>query len=386
MKFLIAFLLFCFTLPITLISSTSYAQDTESCPNSPVPRLSVGTRGQVTPGDPNNIRAEPSSNSALLGVIPGEGVFDILDGHICADGFNWWQVQFEDLVGWTVEGSGDDYWLQPYLTLFEEDDVLYNNIQFEFDDSLASEILAEIVLATDDGLFGEPYPQYTQFSFADFPEFSEYPYANPRILIYPTFELERNPRYFDDIARIRQLLIDRPDNVAQITRPEGMRDAEIPMIVDSGLGAGQVIRTQVRFVDFANGSGIRFITLYAQDTLPITSDGIFYTFQGMTNDGQYYISMTFPIALDILGNEGVFPFPTDDRDAFNENYWAYLDDTELMIDSQADDAFSPSLSLLDDIIRSLQVGDSTENTNFVDVTSPTFTPTPSTTPTPTPSG
>jgi WD40 repeat protein len=88
----------------------SYSQ--EAC--ALAPRLSIGNMGRVTPGDPNNLRAEPSRDSENIGSIPGGSSFIVLDGLTCADGLNWWQVNYNGLIGWTVEGADGTYWVEPY--------------------------------------------------------------------------------------------------------------------------------------------------------------------------------------------------------------------------------------------------------------------------------
>ncbi|MEQ8676318.1 MAG: hypothetical protein RLP44_19140 [Aggregatilineales bacterium] len=89
------------------------AQDTANCPLSAGSRLQVGGVARVTPGDPNNVRASADRNSELIGQIPGEAAFQVLDGPVCADGFVWWQVDYAGLIGWTVEGSATAYWIEP---------------------------------------------------------------------------------------------------------------------------------------------------------------------------------------------------------------------------------------------------------------------------------
>lgn len=86
---------------------------------SPAPRLSRGGSGQVTPGLPNLIRTQPrrGADSVILGQIPGTGVFSVLDGPVCdSEGRYWWQVTYQGITGWTPEGEGGFYWLQPYGT------------------------------------------------------------------------------------------------------------------------------------------------------------------------------------------------------------------------------------------------------------------------------
>lgn len=83
------------------------------CAGAPAPRLRAGGSGQVTPGLPNKVRSAPASSAPQVGSIPGEGVFTVLSGPTCADGYNWWQVLYEGIVGWTAEGGAAEYWVAP---------------------------------------------------------------------------------------------------------------------------------------------------------------------------------------------------------------------------------------------------------------------------------
>ena len=89
------------------------AQGDGGCLDAPTPRLISGERGRVGPGAANNVRSQSDADADLVGTIPAGSEFTVLDGPVCAGGFNWWQVDYEGLVGWTVEGQGDDYWLEP---------------------------------------------------------------------------------------------------------------------------------------------------------------------------------------------------------------------------------------------------------------------------------
>lgn len=106
-------------LPPTLIPATAAPSATATpsgCPDSPPSRLVVGEQGRVVPnGFPNNVREQPGSSSQYLGEIPPGGVFYVLDGPRCGSGIAWWYVAGtnSDLTGWTPEGQGADYWLEP---------------------------------------------------------------------------------------------------------------------------------------------------------------------------------------------------------------------------------------------------------------------------------
>jgi hypothetical protein len=104
----------CYLLIIVLllsIASQIYSQEDPNCPLSP--QLVVGGYGQVTEGDANNLRDQASRSGNLIGEIPGGESFAVLEGPVCADGFNWWRVDYNGLQGWTVEGSGSDYFVLP---------------------------------------------------------------------------------------------------------------------------------------------------------------------------------------------------------------------------------------------------------------------------------
>lgn len=89
------------------------AQD--GCAGSLPPRLTVGQQAQVTPGAANRVRAEPSLDAEQIGEIPGGERFTIVAGYTCADGFTWWQVDYNGVIGWTVESGNNTYWTTPYF-------------------------------------------------------------------------------------------------------------------------------------------------------------------------------------------------------------------------------------------------------------------------------
>ncbi|MBK8026336.1 MAG: SH3 domain-containing protein [Chloroflexi bacterium] len=74
-------------------------------------RLEPGDWAQVTPGDPNTLRARPDIDSNRVGRIPAEGEFLVLEGPECADGYAWYRVNYAGAVGWTAEGDRSGYWL-----------------------------------------------------------------------------------------------------------------------------------------------------------------------------------------------------------------------------------------------------------------------------------
>lgn len=84
------------------------------CPGFMPSRLIPGQPGRVTPGDPNNLRALPDVNAAIVGRMPGGVEFIVMSGPVCDTGGRaWFQVTYNGLIGWTVEGQGNEYYTEP---------------------------------------------------------------------------------------------------------------------------------------------------------------------------------------------------------------------------------------------------------------------------------
>jgi hypothetical protein len=105
-----AALLFAVLFFVAVARMTAYPLFAQDCPQT---RLSLGLQGQVTPGGFNRVRAGGGLNHPQLGEIPGGGLFTILNGPRCADGYLWWQVNYQGLIGWTAEGNAEIYFLAP---------------------------------------------------------------------------------------------------------------------------------------------------------------------------------------------------------------------------------------------------------------------------------
>ncbi len=90
----------------------------EACLNARLSRLHVGDHAKVTedPPLPNRVRDKPDTKgTTIVGQIQPSEEIEILEGPACANGWVWWKVRSVEtgLVGWTVEGARNDYWLVP---------------------------------------------------------------------------------------------------------------------------------------------------------------------------------------------------------------------------------------------------------------------------------
>ena len=91
---------------------------TASCAGAPRERLVIGERGRVLPDDPRNVnvRRLPGVDNGLVTVIPINALFMVLDGPVCAGGFEWYKVHYREATGWIAEGDLTSYYVEPYGT------------------------------------------------------------------------------------------------------------------------------------------------------------------------------------------------------------------------------------------------------------------------------
>jgi hypothetical protein len=226
--------------------------------------------------------------------------------------------------------------------------VEYRGVHFEFNSVLAGSVWPDIGAAqppSEGAPAWEVRPEHVRFTFAsqDKPDYFQVgmgPSGHPQILIYPTQTFSRMSEVAGGrIEELRALLEARPP----------IAENEIPLL--PRINAAQVFHVQVKYLDFQNGSGVRFITHYSQDVSPITNQNIFYTFQGLTDDGAYYVAAYFPIAATGLSNKpGV-----EDPETFNAQYQDYLAETIGYLNGLTSHELEPDLGLLDNLIQSLVV-------------------------------
>lgn len=91
--------------------------EASGCPTNLPGRLTLGQPARVTFGPANALRDKPGkTGSNVVGELPGGAVFDVIGGPYCADGYRWWGVRSESgFIGWTAEGEGRTYWLEPVV-------------------------------------------------------------------------------------------------------------------------------------------------------------------------------------------------------------------------------------------------------------------------------
>lgn len=218
----------------------------------------------------------------------------------------------------------------------------YNGISFYRNNALASGWEVEITPVGDgQGPFASPSHYYfslTGYALADTNRSGE-------IRVYPLDNFnDQYPDHNAEIARLQEFIKTKPTDVPQ--------QQQIPN--PSVLTAPEVFHVQVQFVQFQNGEGVRYITTFKHDVSPVTSREIFYTFQGLTYDGQYYVSAILPVSHASLPAE----YPLEGSEAYNEfanQYETYLQNIITTLNGADPASFTPSLTLLDELVNSINV-------------------------------
>lgn len=100
--------------PTPLLSPTPTAPP---CPSAPPARLTVGQPGRVLDLDPNpiNMRSGAGRASPRILQVPAGAIFQVRSGPVCADGYYWYEVDYNGTVGWIAEGDSTSYFVEPHL-------------------------------------------------------------------------------------------------------------------------------------------------------------------------------------------------------------------------------------------------------------------------------
>jgi hypothetical protein len=116
--------------------------------------------------------------------------------------------------------------------------------------------------------------------------------------------------------------------------------------------AGQVLAAKQVLLDGPGVRGLRYLTAYSQEAVPLVEGQLFYTFQGLTADQHYYVAASFPL------HSGFLPATLPDGfdfSHFEREVAAYQHETVNTLEARAAEQFTPSLALLDALVESITV-------------------------------
>jgi len=222
----------------------------------------VLTRPSAPPGNPTQAASLPSETEEVASPSPTEPAAAVLPPVVPAT-----PIQVDPSPTDTPLPAPTDTTVpaSPEVQLVQYN---FEGITFTYDPSLAGFIETETFSAQggSDLPPWELYPEHRVLSLLGYPLSGTF--HEPKIIFYPMQEyMDVNPAIGDQVANLQQMLIGK--------RTDFLPDA-LPFF--TMWNAGQVMSSQVKYLDFINGSGVRYLTQYGQGIYPIDNQMLFYTF------------------------------------------------------------------------------------------------------------
>lgn len=220
--------------------------------------------------------------------------------------------------------------------------AVFMGVGFNLNPSVAAGINGEVVPASppsQDGPYWDVAPEYKRIKLVGYAQ--TLTFHEPSIYIYPVEEYAKmSEQAANTINELRGLLEKKP---AQVDR--------MPFL--PVWNAGQVFHAEIKYMNFKSGSGVRYLSQYAQAVVPINSHELFYTFQGLSGDGRYYIAAVLPVSHPNLPQDG--DIGQQAYQQLESNYTGYMAETTAMLEAQPPESFKPGLQALDALIESLEI-------------------------------
>src|SRR5215212_2037842 len=225
--------------------------------------------------------------------------------------------------------------------------ISFENVLFVIPNGLAGGATPETMTAVDanGGAPWEVAPTHLRFTLTGYPLQGKF--HEPGIFVYPAHEY----------AQIHPFAAEQIDNIKKILAGSTILQETLPRV--PWFNAELLIAVSIQIIPFQNGRGVRTLTQYAQYAAPINNRELFYHFEGLTSDGNYYVIAILPITAPILPEDekpeasvpaGGVPIPADI--GITNSYYGTVTGK---LNSLAPDAYTPSLPLLDSLIQSIQV-------------------------------
>ncbi len=182
---------------------------------------------------------------------------------------------------------------------------------------------------SDEPPFMNGEPEHLRLVFEN-DKLSDYSaYLQRQLLVYPVqpyaslFHGKEKAAFDKTISTLKKMLATKSDSQVRA----------LPIL--PAAEGYEVFHNQTKYLRFTQGKGVAFLTCYAQEDAPIKNGDFFYTFQGLTDDGKYYLSFFCPVQVKDLAPNG-----SSKKSAL---YLSQLPRT----------AFNPSLDTLDHMLKSI---------------------------------
>lgn len=166
-------------------------------------------------------------------------------------------------------------------------------------------------------------------------------FHTPVIYVYAFHELVQGGAFGSTMAATLQGLL---------TDPEFDLQAEGSLPFLPPFNAAQIFHVLEKRLDSDHNSGIRYLTIYSQALVGVDDYDIFYTYQGLSADGQYYIAAVLPINSSLLSDDQL---TQTELETIAIDYEAYLTSMTDMLREDNGASLTPTLAALDAMMMSL---------------------------------
>jgi hypothetical protein len=180
-------------------------------------------------------------------------------------------------------------------------------------------------------------------------------FHHPRLYIYPAINLVAlQPFVAENIQRIQGILGNPSASFSK---------DDLPAI--HFFNAGKVFASNIAVINFQTGSGVRALNVFGQYYAPVNNTELFYHFQGLTQDGQFYIIAILPVThpgLQANSQEGSMPasaefpaYPSFSSSNLDDEMATYYEAMTNLLNAAPAEAFNPPLTTLDLLIQSIKI-------------------------------
>lgn len=191
----------------------------------------------------------------------------------------------------------------------------------------------------------------------------EYPYINPSNGDMPQHvRLTLNLYAVNGTQFEPHIMIFRASEYAQYTERTAKTISEIQALnyVDGQPlpeTLGSDFMAQIHAVNFKNGHGVRYLTQVFMNFQAVNNTELHYYYQGITDDGRYYVQAILPINAPFLAADGDpnGALPADGIPFNGDDFSGYLNAVAQKLNEADTFSYMPYLEYLDAMIESMQV-------------------------------
>lgn len=227
--------------------------------------------------------------------------------------------------------------------------VQFDDFSFDYDAALAAEVNTTHLEASIETF--PPEPAHSLITLLNTPADGGEMAPVVTVRVYRTADMPAFEGYGTTLEQLQTLLSEQPDLTQYNQAVEGKNSSLLPVL--PVIAEGQTFRAAAQYIETDSVTGIRFVTAYQAAAEPLSANILFYTFQGLSKDGEYAISVMVWLENDV--------FPKADAmtgaevEAFRANEAAYWKDASDKVNNAAADAFTPGLATLDELVKSFQI-------------------------------